>query len=93
MVPIRLTNEHKYYFSRESSGVRVKVKHVPRGHLNKCPFMTGVPSSHIYISMLKYNLVHRKRNLDVPTGVHSSKYYRKDCTHQIILKTKLNFDY
>ena len=41
------------------------VRPVTRGHLKKCPYMTGVPR-HRYISMLNYILVHRKCNLDIP---------------------------
>ena len=50
------------------------VKPVMRGHPNKCPYMTGVPSSQVHFNV-KVHLVHRQCNLEIPTGVPSSQVH------------------
>ena len=48
------------------------VKPVTRGHSKSVPTWQVSPYRR-YTSMLKYNLAHRKCNLDIPTGVSYSQ--------------------
>ena len=48
------------------------VKPVTRGHLNKCSYMTGVPSSQVHFNV-RVHFGSQRCNLDIPTGVPSSQ--------------------